>query len=319
MMKTNTILILVLFSFLMCISCARRNTLLKTQDPEYTQIPETEKGLYKSVLSEKYQFIISTGRNDNGLIFYDPVNKQLTQLNDLKGAGTKFLLDQEEKNVVFITYTLVENRRYQSILIQNILDKKIKTITENRRNLKLLSVSLDSVIYLDNDKVLSYNISSKKIEESPENVTIAYSDPDLNLALYSNGEKKTLNPLGPGNYIWVAISPDKKIVLYNKAGSGTYICDLNGKNILDLGKINYAQWVGEGKWILGMNDQDDGHKFIKSDILLINARNSKTINLTEGTDMIALYPSISGDLKTLVFNDENGRIFTTGLKDHKIK
>jgi hypothetical protein len=307
------------FSFLICTSCARKNTLLKTQDPDYTQIPETKAGLYKSIFLEKNQFIISTLRNDNGLMLYNPVNKQLTQLNDLKGAGSKFLLDQEEKNVVFITYTLVDNRRYQSILIQNIWDKKIKTITENRRNLKLLSLSSDLVMYLDNDKVLSFNTTSGKLEESPENVIIAYSDPDLNLALYLYGEKKTLNPLGPGNYIWVAISPDKKFVLYNKTGSGTYICDLNGKNILYLGNINYAQWAGEGNWVLGMNDQDDGHKFIKSDILLINARNSKTINLTESTDVIALYPSISSDLRTLVFNDENGRIFTTGLKDHKIK
>lgn len=315
-MKTRLILAFLFFFFILFLSCARKNTLLKNQDMKYTQIPETNSELYKSVLSQKFQFIISTGRNDNGLMVYNPLNKQLTKLNDFKGAGAKFILDQDEKNIVFMTYTFVENRKFQSLLIQNIEDKRIKTITENRRNLKLLSVNSNYVIYLDDDKVLSYNISSGiKPEEFTEK--IAYSDQDLNLILYYNGEKKILNPLGPGNYIWVTISPDEKSVLYNKPGSGTHICDLNGKNVMNLGRINYAHWVGEGKWIVGMDDIDDGHKYIKSDILLFNTEKMTKTNLTENTELIAMYPAVSENLDKLIFNDENGRIFITSLNDLK--
>jgi hypothetical protein len=319
-MKTPRILIILILIFVLFSSCARKNTLLKDRYQQFSPIPETNAELFKAILSEKLGSLIATGRNDNGLMLYDISNLQLTQLNDLKGAGTKFLLDQEEKNVVFISYSLVENRKYQSLFIQNIKDKKIRAITENRRNLKLLSVNSTKVIYLDDDNVMSYEISSiKEPEKYQEKNAVAYSDHELNLTLYYNGEKKILNPSGPGNYIWVSISPDKKNILYNKAGSGTFICDLNGKNIMDLGRINSAKWVGEGKWVVGMDDLDDGHKYIKSDILLFDTDKKTKINLTKNTGLIAMYPAVSESLDELIFNDENGKIYISNLNDHKIR
>ena len=318
-MKTRLIISFMFITLILLFSCSRKITSLKTDSIVFSQVSEIDKGLFKSVYLQKNNRVLATGRSDIGLVIYDPKSNELTLLNDSNGAGTKILLDQNEENIVFQTSYLVENRRYSSINIQNISDKKTSIVVENRRNLKLLAVNLNSVIYLDDNKIFSHDIITGKSEQNPNNISIAYSDHDLNLSLYINGEKKILNPLGPGNYIWVDISYDKKKILFNKIGSGTYVCNLSGDIINELGRINYAKWIDDGKWIMGMEDQDEGHRYIKSDIFLINTKSKEKINLTENTDVIALYPSVSKNLEYLIFNDENGKIYISGLDKNKIR
>jgi hypothetical protein len=183
----------------------------------------------------------------------------------------------------------------------------ISSITDKSRNQKLIGIVSGAVIFTEEDRIISWNISSRTRTENPKDITIAYSDNDLNLVVYNKGEKKILNPQGEGNYIWVSISPDNKSVLYHKTSSGTYICGLNGEKIVDLGNINNPKWAG--KWIIGTEETDDGHEYQKSDVILINPKSGKKTNLTANTDIIALNPAVSKKLDRLFFNDEEGKIY----------
>ena len=68
---------------------------------------------------------------------------------------------------------------------------------------------------------------------STDEAYLRVDNENLNLNLYRNGEKVVLKPHGDANYIWVSLSPNMEMILFNTK-YGTGICDLNGKEIVNL-------------------------------------------------------------------------------------
>ena len=72
-------------------------------------------------------------------------------------------------------------------------------------------------------------------EIADDNAALRVDNVNLELNLYRNGEKTVLKPHGDANYIWVSLSPNQQMILFNTK-YGTGICDLNGNEIINLGK-----------------------------------------------------------------------------------
>ena len=64
----------------------------------------------------------------------------------------------------------------------------------------------------------------------------------------------------------------------------------------------------ETVWIIGMKEEDDGHKTTSSDIYAINIQTKQEIKLTNTTDEIEMYPACSTDGKRIVYHTEKGEI-----------
>lgn len=272
------------------------------------------KGFYKAKFSPVSDKLIATSVDDKGLSLYNIKDDVMEHLNSKNGAGINPMFTKNGKYVVFQSHDFVNRRRVTSLFFQNVEEKVIIPVLENKRDVKLLDVTNNDIIFLEGDDIKVFNIISGETIVNPSKITIAYTDNNLNLVTYVNGNKKNLNPFGDGNYIWVSLSPDKTKILYNKSGKGTYICDLNGKTISDLGRLHAAKWENSGNWVIGMDDYDDGHKITKSDILYISKDGKVKKNLTENSDKIALYPDISTEGKEIIFHDENGAVYLMKLK-----
>ncbi|RLD78069.1 MAG: hypothetical protein DRJ10_10920 [Bacteroidetes bacterium] len=102
--------------------------------------------------------------------------------------------------------------------------------------------------------------------------------------------------------------------MFNKTGEGTYICELNGKIIANLGRLSAAKWSNNGLWVIGMNDYDDGKQYTSSQIVLCSADGKTRQSLELKNQKIALFPDISADYSKIVFNDEKGKIYILFLK-----
>lgn len=319
-MKVKYIVFIIQVLTLLLTGCNDKILLKNISNIDFHPMTPFDSPGYKPIITSNKKLIISSGSNDNGLKIYNTESKQSFQLNELNGAGTRFFMDRNEENIVFQTYSLKDNRKYNSIVKMGTTKESTPfVIEEGKRNLKFLSVLSDNAIYLQDDKIYSKNLTNGKKVENPEGLTIAYSDNDLNLIVFKDGKQYLLDPIGKGNYIWVSISPDFKNILFHKAEKGTFVCDLNGQNIVELGKINNPKWVGKDNWIIGTEENDDGHKYLSSDIILINLMEGKRINITENTDLIALNPCVSTKFDQLVFNDEKGILYISELKDLKNK
>jgi len=122
-----------------------------------------------------------------------------------------------------------------------------------------------------------------------------------------------LAPAGDHFYIWVSISPNGERLLFTASGKGSYISDLDGRILSELGYLNAPTWMNND-WVLGMNDQDNGHQIESSDIISIHVPTGIRKNLTGGSDEIALHPKSSIAADRIVFHNLKGEAFTMRIK-----
>ncbi len=138
-----------------------------------------------------------------------------------------------------------------------------------------------------------------------DNATLRVDNENLELNLYRNGEKVVLKPHGDANYIWASLSPDQTMILFNTK-FGTAVCDLNGKEIINVGNVNAPVWYGND-YIVGMNDQHDGYYFTSSNIVIASVDGLERQELTDAKEM-GYYPDVDAKSGRIVYHTENGQI-----------
>ena len=138
-----------------------------------------------------------------------------------------------------------------------------------------------------------------------ENATLRVDNENLDLNLYRNGEHIVLKPHGDVNYIWASLSPDQTMILFNTK-FGTAVCDLNGKEIVNVGNVNAPVWFGND-YVVGMNDQHDGYYFTSSNIVIASVDGLERHELTDAKEM-GYYPDVDAKSGRIVYHTENGQI-----------
>jgi Tol biopolymer transport system component len=168
--------------------------------------------------------------------------------------------------------------------------------------------------YLKNSELISIDISNQKLNKNAiiEPGPVVTTEKG-NLVIHQDGEKRILKPLGEGHYIWPSLSPDKKRLLFTKSGDGTYISDLNGNIEVSLGYANAPQWSPDGRWVSYMDDKDDGHQYLSSEIYITSIDGETRYQLTESKS-IDMFPSWSPDGTKIAFHTTRSEIYLIHLK-----
>jgi len=151
------------------------------------------------------------------------------------------------------------------------------------------------------------------------NTDLRVDNENLDLNLYRNGEKVVLNPYGDANYIWVSLSPNNQMILFHTQ-HGTAICDLQGKEIVNLGNdINAAVWYGND-YVVGMDDQHDGYHNIASSIVIASVDGTMFQRLTEPEEL-GIFPDVDAQSGRIVYNTDAGeiRLLQLNLTDEPIR
>ena len=139
-----------------------------------------------------------------------------------------------------------------------------------------------------------------------QNAEVRVDNENLDLNLYRNGKKVVLKPHGDANYIWVSLSPNQKMILFNTQ-YGTAICDLNGKEIVNLGRdINAPVWYGND-YVVGMDDEHDGYYNTASSIVMASVDGKTYQRLTEPAAM-GIFPNVDVASGRIVYNTDGGDI-----------
>lgn len=172
-------------------------------------------------------------------------------------------------------------------------------------------VDAETVVYLTN--------SNADYRATDDEATLRVDNENLNLNLYRNGEHIVLKPHGDVNYIWSSLSPDQTMILFNTK-YGTGICDLNGKEIINLGQdFDAPVWFGND-YVVGMDDNHDGYHNIESSIMMASVDGKVVERLTDPKEF-GMYPNV--DLKSgcIVYNTENGdiRLLQLNLTEEPIR
>ncbi|MDD5764797.1 MAG: hypothetical protein PHW79_00910 [Candidatus Marinimicrobia bacterium] len=244
-----------------------------------------------------------------GLWLYDMNRKTTTQINDLPGAGYEPSFTKDSKQVIFRTDNYIKYKRYSSLAVQTIADKQIEYIAKDVRFMSPASVLEDqTIVYRKGDEVAAYNTSRKEaLQAKAAQETYGFIE-DEKIILVVDGVRNEIKPMGDNNYIWFSLSPDKTKMLFTVAGGGTFITDLAGNVQVRLGKANAPKWSPDGKWIVYMVDEDDGHTMTASDIWAAASDGALKVRLTETAADIEMYPAWSPAMDRIVFETFGGKI-----------
>ena len=87
--------------------------------------------------------------------------------------------------------------------------------------------------FADAETITYLNAETASYRKTASDAAIRVDNENLDLNLYRNGEKVVLNPHGDANYIWVSLSPNQEMILFNtRYGTGCMqsSCCFDGKN-----------------------------------------------------------------------------------------
>ncbi len=129
------------------------------------------------------------------------------------------------------------------------------------------------------------------------------------IVLIRNGVRVLLDPFRNGSYIWPSLSPDRRLLVAYEMSRGTFICDLSGKVLVQLGRRDAPAWTRDGKWIVYMDDRDDGERLLSSDLCMVSADGKQTIRLTDTRDIMEMHPRCSPTENRIVFDTPDGEVF----------
>ncbi len=260
-------------------------------------------GYFYPKISPDNQFILMTRGNYSGLYQYSPVSKSLKTLNEDPGAGYKVQISDDGNTVLYNKTELIRKLRHNSLISQTISNGEKKVLVAPTREQITGKMVNSNPVYVKNRSLVKSN--SVKPTDNLYLITIE----NQKMVLYKNGVRAELTPSGANaSYIWPSISPDNKNIVYTVTGKGTYVCSVTGKNVTSLGKLNAPSWAGN-KFVVGMDDRDDGEKLISSSLIITSIDGKLRKKLETPTGINAMYPSASKDGSRIAFNTDRGEVY----------
>ncbi len=275
----------------------------------------TEKNFSGPQFSPDGSKILFSEAGYKGLWLYDLKSQTTVQINDLQGAGYEPVFSPDGQKIYFRTDNYVNYKRYSSLAVQTIADKQIDYLAKDVRRLSPPTMIDKQTVVFRQDKNLNAINTANKEKTLAKSVaeTYGYTE-EQKIILVNKGVHRELTPAGKGNYIWLSLSPDKTKMLFTVAGGGTFISDLDGNILVKLGKANAPKWSPDGRWILYMIDEDDGHTYTASDIWVVTSDGSKKIRLTDTANDIEMYPNWSPAMDKVVYETFGGKIAYLNIK-----
>jgi len=253
--------------------------------------------------------ILFTQSGFRGLWLYDLSDKSTMQLNDHTGAGYEPVFTKDGRQIIFRVDEYIKKRRYSALAIQAIGDEKTQYLTEKMRHLSpAILLNSNRLVYRVNEDVKSVRLNNdKSIKTHIADEIYGYID-NGKIIIQNYGIRKERIPIENRDYIWFSLSPNKSEFIFTVVGGSTFISDINGNILTELGKANAPQWSPDGKWILYMVDEDDGHVITASDIWVYNLERKTKVQLTKTNDIHEMYPAWSPKMDKIVCALNSGNI-----------
>lgn len=273
----------LLLIFLLCAMTLQAQVLVKHDYP----VSGLEKGsAFHPVFSPDGNQLLITSANYTGLDLYDISTKSVQHITDDAGAGFKASFSEDGKTVYFKQTETKNGLQFKTLKSYDEKKQTVTKLSEPMRPQEEQSTQLRSAVAGDK--------------------TVACSE-KLKLVVYRNGQRTELSPVGevPG-YVWVSLSPDGKKILFAAATKGTFVCDLSGKIIASLGKLNAPVWFGN-QHVVGMDDKDNGEITVSSRIIIASLDGKLRQALTQD-DKIAMYPAASAASQRIAYCTDQGEV-----------
>lgn len=256
--------------------------------------------------------IYFTNSTYDGIWKYARAENAVTEITLDRSSGYGFAVSPDGSQIAYrrTSYDPVSHERTQEAVLVNAvsLSKRVAAAGSD--------VSLP--VFVQNEAVYSVQgvANTQRLAKTAAAAVEVLGIENTKIAVLINGTKVLLDPLGGGSYIWPSLSPDKRSIVAYEMARGTFICDLNGVVSARLGKLNAAVWTRDGKWLVSMNDKDDGRAVLSSEICMTSRDGQQTVQLTTTADVLEMNPACSPMENKIVCNG-NGAIYVISYEETK--
>ena len=254
-----------------------------------------------------------------GLWIFDRVANSIHKITDEDAAGFSFKWSSDSKSILTRVAKYENLRRYNAVKIFEIETGESKELTDFRTMMPYLPDWLadNSEIFLPTNNGVEVYSTGKQKETgvlTPEVSSYVKNDKII-VHNFATGSELTMSPMENVSIINLIISPDRNKVAFEVVGGNLYSMNIDGTNLIDLGKGNRPRWSFDSRKIIYMITEDDGHNFTASDIYSINADGTQKKSLTNTNDLIELNPCFAPDGKSFVFDVYNdGSIYLMNIE-----
>lgn len=298
---------LLLLMLVMIASSMARDIIL---DDTRTLVTDETTPFYFPVYTADGKSILMTQNAYSGLWVMNRSSEEMQQLTNAPGAGyhPRSLSDG---SIIFRHDEYEKGRKFTSLYKAN--ESGIQILAEKTRFVSAANMVNDRMLYLIDETPIILNGISGLRERNLSNFTTVLND-KLTLKLFRAGTESIIAPQGDGNYIWSEVSPDGDMLVYTKTGDGTFVCNMDGSIISELGYAHAAQWSPDGQFIVYMKDLDDGTMYTESEIWIVTYDGDNAWQITDTPDRIEMYPQWAPDGHSVVYHTLRGEIIETSFE-----
>lgn len=249
----------------------------------------------------------------DGLGVINLSNDAYTRLSDSPSAAYKAVVTDDSRAVIcrelnFEDMTL-------SLKTVDLTSGDTKVLARGLDHFNTIALSGENVKVMAEGQNVELNAGRKVASRVQE--TMFVTEEDLKVVLYRGDTRTVVDPLSTPerdvNYCWSSLSPDKRHLLF-VAGNDAYVSDLEGINLVCLGRLHAPVWRGND-YVVAMDDKDDGSRFTASEIVIVGVDGNNRQQLSSTSDEIKMFPAVSNDGAQVAYHSTDGKVYVMTIKE----
>ncbi len=176
--------------------------------------------------------------------------------------------------------------RIQEAVVKNLADNS-EVVLDSAPDAALPSFARSDAVYSISGRVTGMTDNSR-------HGVLLLGVEENKILLLRDGVRVLLDPLGgDGRYIWPALAPGGDRLVAQDMERGSFVAEADGSHPLRIGRRDAAVWTRDGRWLIYMDDRDDGHRITGSDIACVSPDGKLTAPLTSTAGRTEMYPRCS--------------------------
>lgn len=267
--------------------------------------------MYHPLFTPDGKQLLVTSEAYDGLGIIDIDGANYRKLTDARSAGYYPAVSAD--GTVVTCRELDEKSMTLTLMNINLATGNKSVVDAGMEHFNHINLSGDDAVMGIDGKMTKRKVKSSS--QAMNNVFV--TEEDLKLVVYRDGERTVVDPLSTPerdvNYCWSSLSPDKRHLLF-VGGNNAYVSDLDGSNLVNLGRLHAPVWRGND-YVVAMDDRDDGSRFTASDIVIIGIDGNNRQQLTPASSEIMMFPAVSQQGDRIAYHSLEGKVYVMTIKE----